>query len=248
MHHVAQRTTSPRTRQRAANSQKSTAKKSAARKSAAKKTAARKTAAKKSTTRRTTTAARQPDAISLLKDDHRHVEELFSRFEGLGDRAQKSKTDIVQQVIEALSAHAAIEEQIFYPAVRRAVRDLEDEVLESLEEHHIVKWTLSELEGMSAQDERFQAKVMVLMESVRHHVREEEKDMFPRVRKALSAAQLQQLGDRLRAAKQLAPSRPHPRSPDTPPGNVVAAAITAPLDAAADLAQSAASRVRDLVT
>ena len=88
----------------------------------------------------------------------------------------------------ALSKHAAIEEQVFYPEVRRAVSSLGDEVLEALEEHHVVKWTLSELEGMTPEDERFQAKVTVLMENVRHHVREEERDLFPQVRKAMSCS------------------------------------------------------------
>jgi len=184
----------------------------------------------------------------VLKDDHRTVEALFSKFESLGKRAHKGRADLVERMIDALSVHAAIEEQVFYPEVRRAVPAAEDEVLEGLEEHHVVKWTLSELDGMAPQDERFTPKVTVLMESVRHHVREEEKEMFPQVRKALPAAQLRDLGDRLRAAKQTAPTRPHPRSPDTPPGNVVAAALTAPLDAAANVAQAAAERVRDLVT
>jgi len=232
---VAPRTTS---RKRAS----ATTKRSAAKKSAAKGSAARR--ATKSAARN----AREPDAIALLKADHREVEAMFSRFEGLGERAQKTKSDIVQRIIEALSVHAVIEEQVFYPAVRKAVSDLNDEVLEALEEHHVVKWTLSELEKMSPQDERFDAKVSVLTEAVRHHVREEEKDMFPQVRKALSGAQLQDLADRLRAAKASAPTRPHPRSPDEPPGNVVTAAITAPLDAAANVAQTAASKVRDLVT
>ena len=175
-----------------------------------------------------------------MKDDHRQVETLFTKFEGLGPRAHKTKVDLVRQMTVALSMHAAIEEQVFYPAVRRAVSSLGDEVLEALEEHHVVKWTLSELEGMTAEDERFQPKVTVLMENVRHHVREEERDLFPQVRKAMSAAQLQELGQGLQAAKDGAPTRPHPRSPDTPPGNVITAALVAPLDAVANVAQSAA--------
>ena len=85
-------------------------------------------------------------------------------------------------MIVALSVHAAIEEQVFYPEVRRAAPSLDDEVLEALEERHIVKWTLAELDSMTPKDERSQAKVTVLVESVRHHVREEERDLFPQVR------------------------------------------------------------------
>lgn len=184
----------------------------------------------------------------MLKEDHREVEGLFAKFEESGRRAHKTKSDLVRQMIVALSAHAAVEEQVFYPEVRRTVSSLDDQVLEGLEEHHVVKWTLSELDGMSPQDERFQPKVTVLMESVRHHVREEERTLFPQLRKAMEPAQLQDLGRRLQAAKDAAPTRPHPRSPDTPPGNVIAAALTSPLDAVANVAQSAAERVRETVS
>src|SRR5262245_32857900 len=125
------------------------------------------------------------DAITLLKNDHKAVEHLFDRYERAGDRAYTQKRDIVERFSEALSIHAAIEEQLFYPVVRATVPDAGDMALESLEEHHIVKWLLSELEGMSPEEERFDAKVTVLIENVRHHVEEEESDLFPRVREEL---------------------------------------------------------------
>ena len=81
--------------------------------------------------------------------------------------------------------HAAIEEQVFYPVARATVPDTEDIALESLEEHHIVKWVLSELDGMDPAAERFDAKVTVLIENVRHHVEEEESEFFPKVRDEL---------------------------------------------------------------
>src|SRR5262245_49868957 len=114
------------------------------------------------------------DAITLLKDDHKTVEQLFKRFEAAGERAYTEKRNIVDRFSEALSIHAAIEEQLFYPVVRETVPRTEDVTLESLEEHHIVKWVLSELERMDPEDERFDAKVSVLIENVRHHVEEEE--------------------------------------------------------------------------
>ena len=110
------------------------------------------------------------DAISMLKDDHKTVERLFKRFEKAGDRAHVEKREIVDRIIEELSVHAAIEEQLFYPVARATVPGTEDIALESLEEHHIVKWVLSELETMTPEDERFDAKVTVLIENVRHHV------------------------------------------------------------------------------
>ena len=161
------------------------------------------------------------DAITLLKNDHKAVERLFKQFE----KAEKADDDgtkakVVDQIIEELAVHAAIEEQVFYPAVREAVPETEDTVLEGLEEHHIVKWTLAELDEMTPDQERFDAKVTVLIESVRHHVEEEEGELFPEVRKALGRKRLGEIGDRLEEAKKTAPTRPRPTAPDTPPGNL----------------------------
>src|SRR4249920_3880198 len=121
------------------------------------------------------------DAIVLLKDDHKTVEKLFKQFEKAGDGAHVTKQKIVGQIIEELTAHAFIEETIFYPAARAAVPDTTSHVLESVEEHHVVVWMLSELSNLDVHDERFDAKVSVLMENVRHHVKEEEQDWFPQV-------------------------------------------------------------------
>ncbi len=175
------------------------------------------------------------------------MEDLFKKFEGLSERAHKSRENVVAKIVEALSKHAAIEEMVFYPEIRERLPDVRDDVLEALEEHHVVKWTLSELESMNSDDERYTAKVTVLTESVRHHVKEEERELFPKVRKALSRTDLTDIGEQLVAAKKIAPSRPHPKSPDTPPGNVVATALTAPLDAAAKVAGRAADKVRSTV-
>jgi hemerythrin superfamily protein len=177
------------------------------------------------------------DAISLLKDDHRTVERLFKRFEKTSDRALDERRRIVDEIIRELSIHAEIEETVFYPAVREAVPPSEHMVLESLEEHHVVKWVLSELEGMAPDAERFEAKVTVLMENVRHHVEEEESDLFPEVRKRLNRRALNEVGDAMVQVKAVAPTRPHPRSPDTPPGNIVSGVIAAALDRAREAGQ-----------
>ncbi|MDH6220789.1 hemerythrin domain-containing protein [Streptomyces pseudovenezuelae] len=148
------------------------------------------------------------DAIVLLKDDHQTVEKLFKEFERAGDRAYKTKRKIADKVIEELTVHAWIEERIFYPAARAAVPDTTDHVLESVEEHHVVLWMLSELAGLDPQDERFDAKMTVLIENVRHHVEEEEKEWFPQVRSALGRNRLGELGEQLSAAKPDAPHDP----------------------------------------
>jgi hemerythrin superfamily protein len=180
------------------------------------------------------------DAITLLKNDHAEVEKLFKSYEALGERAYKSKQKIAARIITALSVHAAIEEQVFYPAIRAEVEGTKDEVLESIEEHHIVKWVLQEIKDLDPQDERYDAKLTVLMENVRHHVKEEEKDMFPQVRKALGRARLNEIGEALEASRNLVPTDPHPRAPSTPPGNLVAAPLAKALD-------TAKGRARDLI-
>ncbi|WP_369142583.1 hemerythrin domain-containing protein [Streptomyces sp. R44] len=148
------------------------------------------------------------DGIVLLRDDHKTVEKLFKGFERTGDDDLQRKRELADKVIRELTTHAWIEEKVFYPAAREAAPDTKDHVLESVEEHHAVLWMLSELDGLDAADERFDAKMTVLMENVRHHVEEEEQDWFPDVRKAMGRKQLLALGDRMEAARKDAPESP----------------------------------------
>jgi len=185
------------------------------------------------------------DAITLLKNDHRTVEALFKKFEKAGDSAHKTKAKLVEKIIHELAVHAAVEEMAFYPFVKGVNDTLTSDVLESLEEHHVVKWLLSELDGMDPKDERFDAKVTVLIESVRHHVKEEEREMFPAVRKALSRSDLNDLGDVLERAKKTAPTHPHPRSPDEPPGIAVAGLVAGLIDRARDVGRETVRRSTD---
>jgi cell division septum initiation protein DivIVA/hemerythrin-like domain-containing protein len=191
------------------------------------------------------------DAITLLKDDHRSLERLFKRYEQAGDRAFVEKRALVDRIIEELSRHAAIEEQLFYPVARATVPDTDDIALESLEEHHIVKWVLSELERMDPTDERFDAKVTVLIENVRHHVEEEESEFFPKVRDELGRNALGDLGDTMAKFKEVAPTHPHPTSPDTPPGNLVTGAAAGVVDHVTDtisgVAQGTVTALQDLI-
>lgn len=148
------------------------------------------------------------DAIVLLKNDHKTVDQLFKKFEQAGDKAFVTKRKLVDSMIEELTVHAFIEETIFYPTAREAVPETRDHVLESIEEHHVVMWLLSELVDLSPEEETFDAKVTVLIENVRHHVEEEEQEWFPRVREAMGRKRLQELGERLLAAKPEAPRNP----------------------------------------
>ncbi|MBA2325223.1 MAG: hemerythrin domain-containing protein [Actinobacteria bacterium] len=150
------------------------------------------------------------DAIALLKNDHQTVSKLFKQFENLGEHATTSKQGLVTKITEELTTHAYIEETIFYPFARERVPDVEDDVKEGIEEHHVLKVTMAELAAMSPDDEEYDAKVTVLKEVVEHHVEEEEDDWFPKVRDAVGRNDLGEVGDQMEVAKSDAPDRPDP--------------------------------------
>jgi hemerythrin superfamily protein len=122
------------------------------------------------------------DAITLLEGQHREVEAMFKKFEELGDRAKASKKKIADQVCTALTLHAQIEEEIFYPATREASKETEDMVDEAVVEHASAKDLIAQILDMDPEDDLYDAKVKVLSEMIEHHVEEEEKEMFPKVR------------------------------------------------------------------
>ncbi|MGY6500043.1 MAG: hemerythrin domain-containing protein [Acidimicrobiales bacterium] len=191
------------------------------------------------------------DAITLLRDDHKTVEKLFKQFDKAGDRAFVEKRRITDGIIEELSAHAAIEEDIFYPVVRATVPDLDDTVLEGQEEHHVVKWLLSELADLDPEHERFDAKAAVLIETVRRHVEEEESEVFSKVRSEIRRSDLVDLGELMVEAKKVAPTRPHPRLPESGTGLPVIGSVAGVVDRVTDnvsgLAQGSVSAVQDLI-
>jgi hemerythrin superfamily protein len=139
------------------------------------------------------------DAIALLIADHREVKAMFQQFEELSDRARATKKKLTDQICGALELHTRIEEEIFYPAVREAGRDLEDIVDESLVEHASAKELIAQLQEMDPEDELYDAKVKVLGEQIDHHVGEEEEEMFPKVRKL--GIDLAALGEEMAARK-----------------------------------------------
>ena len=147
------------------------------------------------------------DAIVVLKQDHARVKKLFQEFERAGS-AKEKKNRIVRTILEELTVHTYLENEVMYPEVRRLVPDLEADVLESYEEHHVADMLCVELSTMDADDERFDAKTTVLIESVTHHIGEEEQDWFPKVREALGRRQLQELGARMEALRPKAPRKP----------------------------------------
>jgi hemerythrin-like domain-containing protein len=148
------------------------------------------------------------DAIVMLKDDHKVILRAFRDFEDAGDDAHKTKGKLVEKIIELLTVHTYIENEVMYPRVRELVPDLEDDVLESYEEHHVADVLVMELMAMKPTDERFTAKTTVLIENVRHHIEEEEDEWFPQVREALGRKVLQDIGAEMAAARKKAPRSP----------------------------------------
>jgi hemerythrin-like domain-containing protein len=147
------------------------------------------------------------DAIVLLKADHKEVQRVFRNFEKAGED-EKTKGQLVKAMIELLTVHTYLENEVMYPEVRRLLPDLEDDVLESYEEHHVADVLCMELYAMQPSDERFDAKTSVLIENVRHHIEEEEQEWFPQVREGLGRKQLAQLGERMLELRKSAPRSP----------------------------------------
>ena len=150
------------------------------------------------------------DAIVVLKADHKEIRSLFRKFQAAGDKAVKKKSKIVGQIIELLTVHTYIENEVMYPEVCALLPELKEDVLESYEEHHVADVLCMELVGMPAGAERFDAKASVLIENVTHHIEEEEQDWFPKVRAGLGRKQLQELGAKLEQARDKAPRSPGP--------------------------------------
>jgi len=148
------------------------------------------------------------DAIVLLKEDHKQIKKLFRDFQAAGENATKQKGELVSKMIELLTVHTYIENEVMYPEVRKLLPDVEDDVLESYEEHHVADVLCMELFAMSPDAERFDAKTTVLIENVTHHIDEEESEWFPKVREGLGRKQLAELGERMLEAKKKAPRSP----------------------------------------
>ena len=148
------------------------------------------------------------DAIKLLKNDHDTVEALFKRFEQAGSKAYKTKRQVADRVIKELSIHAFIEEQELYPRMEKLGGEWSEMVEEAHVEHEEAKKALRALIGLSGDDPMLDAKMAALIGGVRHHVKEEEQEMFPKLRKEIGSAELKALGDRLKEAKKGAPTTP----------------------------------------
>lgn len=143
------------------------------------------------------------DAIKMLKDDHRKVKDLFRAYANAGGDAFKAKQEIADQVFAELEVHTALEEEIFYPAVRaKADGAGKAHVAEGMEEHHVAKILIAELKALTSEDEAFAAKFKVLSENVEHHIKEEEDELLPDAKKKLGHDGIEVLGDQMESRRQ----------------------------------------------
>ncbi|MGW5669432.1 hemerythrin domain-containing protein [Micromonospora sp. NPDC003776] len=133
---------------------------------------------------------------------------MFKAFQDAEEGSASERKKFVTQILEALTVHTYLENEVMYPEVRRLVPDIEDDILESYEEHHVADVLCFELFTLDADDERYNAKTTVLIESVLHHVEEEEQEWFPKVREALGRNQLQEIGERMIELRKKAPKNP----------------------------------------
>jgi hemerythrin superfamily protein len=160
----------------------------------------------------------QQDMIDVLVEDHREVQELFRQLE-TGDGDPQHRRNLADAMTAELVRHSVAEEEYLYPTARQVLPDGDNEADHEIEEHAEVERLLKDLEGVPADDPRFDELVRKVIDDVRHHLDEEEKDLFPRLRQACTPQQLVELGGKVQQAKKIAPTRPHPAAPDHPPYN-----------------------------
>src|SRR4028118_1320438 len=141
------------------------------------------------------------DAITLLKTDHEKVSGIFEKLEETTESAEKTREELFTQLKQELDVHSHIEETIFYPVLKKS-EETRDITMEGIQEHHVVKLLLRELDAMGVGTETWTAKLKVLKENVEHHVEEEEDDMFKSAREVLSKEQLEELGALMEREKQ----------------------------------------------
>jgi hemerythrin superfamily protein len=146
------------------------------------------------------TAPPSQDAISMLVSDHREVERGFEEYENLGDDSTTEKKKLADRICKQLEQHMALEEELFYPAVKKELKGSEDMVNEAIVEHSSAKELMKQIKSMKGDEQLFDSKVLVLKELIEHHVEEEEEEMFAKTKK--SSLDLEALGEKMTEMKQ----------------------------------------------
>jgi hemerythrin superfamily protein len=183
-------------------------------------------------------ADQQRDVIEVLEHDHREVEEMFRELESLRGASSedqlKRRKDLADQVTIELVRHSVAEEVLVYPKVEKQVS--EEEVEHARKEHAEAEETLKRMEKLDADDPGFDDELATLMGEIRHHIEDEEGEMFAHMRKVMDPDELRTLGSRVEAFKKVAPTRPHPNVPNTPLARTAAGPAASLFDRMRDLA------------
>lgn len=178
-------------------------------------------------------------AVGFLTAQHRQVEGLWERLEGsAGILPDGRRLALGRDIVSQLSRHAGIEEQLLYPSVRDCLADGGRLADRSLQEHRELARRLSRLDGLGPEEPGFERQFAQLMAEVRHHVVEEEGEVFPRLERTVSPVKLAKLAGQMELAAGLAPTRPHPRAPQTPPANRLTGPAAGILDRIRDVVRS----------
>ncbi|OLR92940.1 hemerythrin domain-containing protein [Actinokineospora bangkokensis] len=175
------------------------------------------------------TTTHETNLVDVIVADHRAVEAAFQELEaGIGGEAHRR--DLVDHVITELVRHSVAEEQHMYPAARRVLPGGDELADHEIAEHAEAERVMKELERLSPGEAEFERLLTELIRDIRHHVEDEERDLLPRLAAACSPEELRDLGDKVVKAKRIAPTRPHPAAPDTPPANLLLDAGTGMID------------------
>lgn len=179
------------------------------------------------------TPTKTHDLVDILIEDHREVEGLFRELERPAGDAERQE-QLVSAAIAELVRHSVAEEQYLYPVTRQVLPDGDRIADREIEDHSAAEQVMKRLEAMRPDDPEFDSEVATLIADVREHIEDEETNLFPRLREACSQQQLADLGKKVERAKKMAPTRPHPSAPNTPPANKLLAPGTGLADRVRD--------------
>lgn len=185
------------------------------------------------------------DVVDVLMTDHREVEAIFVELESRQGTPEHRRR-LADVVIAELVRHSVAEEAYVYPAARKALPDGDQLAEHEIAEHADAERTMKELESLDPSEPRFDELLTKLTATIRHHVREEESDLFPRLRAACAREELVELAGKVEAAKKSAPTRPHPAAPDHPPANKLLAPGTGLVDRMRDALSGRPTSMREL--
>jgi hemerythrin superfamily protein len=179
-----------------------------------------------------------PDVIDVLEQDHREIEAMFQELEGLrgasSDEDRARRKTLAEQVTIELCRHSVAEEVLVYPRVEQKVS--KEEAQHAREEHAEAEETMAKLESLDADDPGFDDALAELMQEIRHHIEDEEGQMFKHMRQVLDQGELDTLGTAVEQFKKVAPTRPHPSVPNTAIARTAAGPAASLLDRFRDLA------------